>query len=137
MLWFGENVCPPAVIGLNYYVTSDRFLDDRLELYAWSGGGDTGDEPLVDVEAVRVRAEGIAGPGAMLRQAWARYGIPVAITEAHLGCEPEEQVRWLAEVWDAAEKARADGVDVRAVTVWALLGSYNWSPPLHAGYGGV
>ncbi len=127
VLWFGENVCPPAVIGLNYYVTSDRFLDDRLELYAWSGGGDTGDEPLVDVEAVRVRAEGIAGPGAMLRQAWARYGIPVAITEAHLGCEPKEQVRWLAEVWNAAGKARADGVDVRAVTVWALLGSYNWS----------
>ncbi len=126
VLWFVENACPPAVVGLNYYVTSDRFLDDRLKLYPRRAGGDTGDEPLVDIEAVRVRAEGIAGPGAMLRKAWDRYGIPVAVTEAHLGCEPEEQVRWLAEVWDAAEKARADGVEVRAVTVWALLGSYNW-----------
>jgi dTDP-4-dehydrorhamnose reductase len=127
ILWFTENPCPPSILGLNYYVTSDRFLDHRLELYPFSGGGDTGSEPLVDAEAVRARVEGISGAGAVLREAWDRYGLPLAITEAHLGCEPLEQTRWLAEVWREAQSARASGVDVRAVTAWALLGSFDWS----------
>lgn len=127
ILWFGEHACPPSVLGLNYYVTSDRFLDHRLHLYPGRAGGDTGSEPLVDVEAVRVRPEGIAGPGSILREAWDRYRLPVAITEAHLGCDPLEQMRWLAEVWKQTHAAHADGVDVRAVTIWALLGSFNWS----------
>ena len=126
ILWFIENPCPPSILGLNYYVTSDRFLDHRDELYPWGPGGDTGNEPLIDAEAVRVRGEGIVGAGAMLRQAWERYRIPLAITEAHLGCEPDEQTRWLAEVWQQAVAASDAGVDVRAVTVWALLGSFDW-----------
>ncbi|HKP14659.1 MAG TPA: SDR family oxidoreductase, partial [Gemmatimonadaceae bacterium] len=35
--------------------------------------------------------------------------------------------RWLAEVWDAAHDARAEGADVRAVTAWAVLGTRDWS----------
>ena len=126
ILWFSDDRCPPAIIGLNYYVTSDRLLDHRVELYPPRAGGDTGTEPLVDIEAVRVRAEGLAGVGSILRQAWQRYGIPVSITEAHLGCDALEQTRWLYEVWQEAQSARQAGVDVRAVTAWALLGSYNW-----------
>ena len=126
ILWFQANPCPPAVVGLNYYVTSDRYLDHRLELYPPRAGGDTGNEPLVDIEAVRVRLEGVAGVGTILRQAWDRYGLPVAITEAHLGCDPLEQTRWLYEAWSEALAARDAGIDVRAVTAWALLGSYNW-----------
>ena len=52
--------------------------------------------------------------------------MPVAITEAHLGSTREEQLRWLKEFWDCAVQLRARGVDVRAVTVWALLGSFDW-----------
>jgi dTDP-4-dehydrorhamnose reductase len=127
ILWFTERPCPPSIIGLNYYVTSDRFLDDRLSLYPdHLRGGDSGDEPLVDVEAVRVRPQGIAGAKQVLTDAWNRYRLPVAITEAHLGSVPEEQGRWLAEIWNQAEDARAEGVDVRAVTAWGLLGLYNW-----------
>lgn len=127
VFWFSENACPPSVLGLNYYVTSDRFLDHRLELYPGLAGGDTGTEPLVDTEAVRVRPEGITGVHALLCEAWERYRLPVAITEAHLGCfDTREQVRWLAEVWQSALSAQAEGVDVQAVTVWALLGSFDW-----------
>lgn len=127
LCWFAENPCPPSILGINYYVTSDRFLDDRLELHPDRGGGDTGSEPLVDVEAVRVLPAGIAGAGAVLRQAWERYRLPVALTEAHLGCrDPQEQTCWLAEVWREALAAQRAGVDVRAVTVWALLGSFDW-----------
>lgn len=125
--WFAENPCPPDVLGLNYYVTSDRFLDNRVDQYPDEyRGGDSGFEPLVDVEALRVRPEGITGVGSMLKEAWERYGIPVAITEAHLGDNSDNQIRWLAEVWQQACAARDAGVDVCAVTVWALLGSWNW-----------
>ena len=128
LLWFADNPCPPSILGINYYVTSDRFLDDRLHLYpAHLPGGDNGTEPLVDIEAVRVHPEGILGASAILEQAWNRYHLPLAITEAHLGCEPEEQRRWLYQIWTQAEQARARGVDVRAVTAWGLLGLYNWS----------
>ena len=127
VLWFRENVCPPDVLGLNYYVTSDRFLDHRMELYPDNfPGGDTGSEPLVDIEAVRVRSGDVMEVETMLLQAWRRYGLPVAITEAHLGGAQDDQVRWLAEVWRGARAARAAGADVRAVTVWALLGLWNW-----------
>ena len=127
ILWFRDNPCPPSVLGLNYYVTSDRFLDHRLHLYpANLPGGDTGDEPLVDFEAVRIRREGITGVRNMLTEAWQRYHLPLAITEAHLGCHPDEQIRWLAEVWQQTTAARAAGADVRAVTAWSLLGAFNW-----------
>ncbi|MGI4831025.1 MAG: hypothetical protein ACRYFU_22975 [Janthinobacterium lividum] len=63
---------------------------------------------------------------AVLKEAWERYRIPVAITEAHLGGGSEDQIRWPAEIWNAAQAARLSGVDVRAVTVWALFGSWNW-----------
>ncbi len=127
ILWFQENQCPPSVIGFNYYPTSDRFLDDRLALYPESyRGGDTRVEPLVDIEAVRVHPAGIAGVGAVLREAWERYGLPVAITEAHLGGGSEDQMRWLREMWTDAQAARASGVNVVAMTIWALLGSWNW-----------
>lgn len=127
LLWFTDHPCPPDILGLNYYVTSDRFLDHRLDLYPPQfAGGDTGAEPLVDIEAIRVRPEGIAGVERILTEAWDRYRIPLAITEAHLGCDSDEQLRWLFEVWQQAQAARASGADVRAVTVWALLGSFNW-----------
>ena len=127
ILWFAEHPCPPSVVGMNYYVTSDRFLDHRVELYPdYFRGGDSGDEPLVDIEAVRVSSHGIAGARTILTQAWDRYRLPVAITEAHLGCSPDQQVRWLAEICRQAHQAYFDGVDVRAVTAWGLLGLYNW-----------
>ena len=127
IFWFAEHPCPPSVLGLNYYVTSDRFLDHRTERYPdWLAGGDDGTEPLVDIEAVRLRRGGIAGSCEILREAWERYGLPVAITEAHLGGDPAEQVRWLRDVWKGAQAARRSGVDCRAVTVWAMLGSFDW-----------
>ncbi len=127
ILWFAENPCPPDVIGLNYYITSDRFLDHRIERYpAGRAGGDTGHEPLVDIEAIRVRQQGIEGAGAILTEAWQRYRLPVAITEVHLGGTPLEQIEWLLSIWHGALRARAGGADCVAVTAWALFGSYDW-----------
>ncbi len=124
--WFLDNACPPDIIGVNYYLTSERFLDEHYERYPVHVQGSNGKDAYADVEAVRVVGAGIAGPRALLSEAWERYGLPIAVTEAHLGCTREEQLRWLVEVWDAARALRADGVDVRAVTAWSLLGAYNW-----------
>ncbi|HEX2723430.1 MAG TPA: family 1 glycosylhydrolase [Gemmatimonadaceae bacterium] len=127
--------CPPDIIGLNYYVTSERFLDERTGLYDASRLGGNGRDRYIDAEAVRVVEEEISGHAAILGEAWARYGIPLALTEVHLGCSREHQMRWLKEAWDGAIAARRSGCDVRAVTAWALFGSFGWdslvtAPPL-------
>jgi dTDP-4-dehydrorhamnose reductase len=119
--------CPPDILGVNHYATSERFLDERLERYPPSTHGGNGRRRYADVEAVRVLNDGVAGPRALLVEAWERYGLPIAVTEAHLGCTREQQLRWLHEVWQAAHGARDDGADVRAVTAWAALGTHDWS----------
>lgn len=125
--WFLENPCPPDVLGINHYVTSERFLDERTEHYPACSHGGNGVHNYADVEAVRVCAEGTAGPRALMKETWERYGLPLAVTEVHLGCTREEQLRWLKEVWDGAVSLRHEGVDVRAVTAWSLLGAYDWN----------
>ncbi|WP_206367607.1 family 1 glycosylhydrolase [Sphingomonas piscis] len=117
----------PSLIGFDYYLTSERFLDHRVERYRDVQPGSNGKDTYVDVEAVRVdRLRPKLGAVHRLQAAWERYGIPIAITEVHHGCTREEQVRWLNEIWTAAEAARRNGVDVRAVTVWALFGMVDW-----------
>ncbi|HEX8499393.1 MAG TPA: sugar nucleotide-binding protein [Pyrinomonadaceae bacterium] len=124
--WFLENACPPSVVGVNYYVTGERFLDERLGRYPPHTHGGNGRDAYADVEAVRVCAGGIGGAREILLETWARYGLPLALTEAHMGCTRDEQMRWVAELWAAACAARAAGADVRAVTAWALFGSFDW-----------
>lgn len=123
---FVARPCVPDVVGLNHYVTSDRFLDDRLGHYPPSLHGGNGRHAYVDVEAVRVLGTGLPGHAALLGQVWERYRRPLALTEVHLGCAIEEQLRWLLEAWNGAEAARAAGADVRAVTAWAAFGACDW-----------
>ena len=126
LAFFEERATPPDVVGLNYYVTSDRHLDERTERYpAWSHGG-SGELAFADVETPRT-ALGPWGHRQVLAAASARYGLPVALTEVHLGGPREEQLRWLGEAWHAAVTLRDEGVDVRAVTVWSLLGAFDWN----------
>ncbi|MBA2565600.1 MAG: sugar nucleotide-binding protein [Gemmatimonadetes bacterium] len=124
---FLEEPCPPDVLGVNHYLTSERFLDERLHRYPRSTHGGNGRDVYADVEAVRVLAGGPAGLRSLLREAWRRYRIPLAVTEAHLGCTREEQMRWFADVWHHGLALRRDGVDLRAVTAWSLLGAFDWS----------
>jgi dTDP-4-dehydrorhamnose reductase len=124
--WFCENVCEPDVIGIDHYVTSDRFLDEDCARYPAHHQGGNSRERYADVEAVRV----LERPGTSLRHvivaAAQRYRKPVVLSEVHIGCTPDEQIRWLHEAWVTAEQLAATGVDVRAVTCWALFGSYGW-----------
>lgn len=124
---FVEQPCPPDVVGINCYVTSERFLDDRLSLYSPERRYDNGRHRYVDVESVRVLGPLIGGFEARLREARDRYALPVAITEVHMGCTRDEQLRWLYQAWRSAEKLRSEGVDVRAVTAWATFGTMDWN----------
>ena len=122
--WFLEHPCPPDLLGINYYITSERFLDERMEQYPAYSHGPT----YADMPAVRVNAAGVSGLGRLLREAWERYKLPLAVTEAQLNCTRDEQMRWFAEIWrDARALREREGVDVHAVTLWALLGAFNWT----------
>ena len=117
----------PDIVGINHYLTSERFLDERADLYPGETVGGNGIDRYVDVEAVRVpRLARHTGLAERLREAWARYRLPMAVTEVHHGCSREEQVRWLGEAWQAAEALRREGADVRAVTLWSLFGNVDW-----------
>jgi dTDP-4-dehydrorhamnose reductase len=125
--WFDEHRCPPDVVGINHYVTSDRFLDERLDRYPPQCWGGNGQVRYADVDAVRVLSAPSGGWRSLLQEAWERYHLPLALTEVHLGCTRDEQLRWLHEAWLAALCARDGGCDVRAVTAWALFGSFDWN----------
>jgi len=118
----------PDILGINHYLTSERFLDQRLRRYPPVLWGGNGRQRYADVEAVRVSGlEADVGPKARLLEAWQRYRRPLAVTEVHHGCTREEQVRWLMDVWQAACELREEGADLRAVTVWSLFGAVDWN----------
>lgn len=125
LYFFLDNPCPPDILGFNYYLTSERYIDETLELFPPHTHGGNQKHQYADVEAVRVSIEP-DGVSKLLQEAWKRFKLPLAITEAHLGCTREEQLRWLNSVWNSANDSAKEGIDIRAVTVWSLLGSYNW-----------
>ena len=127
LAWFAANPCPPDTIGANYYVTSDRLLDHRLERYPPETYGGNGRERYADIAAVRAAPPLASGFASLLERYWAQYERPVALTEVHMACTREEQLRWLAEAWNGTKEASLDGVPVRAMCVWSLLGAYDWN----------
>ncbi len=117
----------PDLVGINHYLTSERFLDHRVTRYPGVPVGGNGKDAYVDLEAVRIASlKKEVGPAKRLREAWERYGIPLVITEVHHGCSREEQVRWFNDVWEAAQQERARGTDIRAVTLWSMFGAVDW-----------
>jgi dTDP-4-dehydrorhamnose reductase len=127
-----DDPCPPDVIGINHYLSSERLLDHRIELHGARGiadraVGDSAGTPLVDVDAVRAMPDEVIGFAGLVEQAWDRYRLPIAVTECHNGSTRDEQARWFIEAWDKVAVLRTRGVDVRAMTAWSLLGSYDWN----------
>ncbi len=135
LYFFQINKCPPDVIGLNYYITSQRFIDERIEHYPRHTHGRNLKHEYADVEAVRVNFDCMCNAKDLFTQAWERFKLPIAITEVHLHCNRDDQMRWFAEIWKEAKSLKEEGVDVRAVTAWALLGSFGWSKILTQGKG--
>lgn len=123
--FFLNNNCKPAVAGFNYYVTSERYLDEHLHNWPveYHGGNDM--QKYADVPAVRViKPKGLYN---LLKEAWNRYQLPFALTEVHINCTREEQLRWFKEAYDIACTIRREGLPFLAVTAWSLLGAFDWS----------
>ena len=133
--WFEDNPCPPDVVGINHYLSSERFLDHRLDRYPEHLHGSNGEDAYVDELAARILGRGPDGPARLLREAWERYHLPIAVTEVHNGSTREEQLRWVREVWEAGLDARGHGADVRALTLWSLLGAVGWDKLVAVGKG--
>lgn len=123
--FFLENVTTPAVCGFNYYVSSERYLDQNLRDYPQCHHGGNGTHTYADVEAVRVSNAQI-DLYSLLKDAWMRYQLPLALTEIHIACTREEQMRWFYEAFQTGNKLTSEGVNFRAITAWSLLGSYDW-----------
>lgn len=123
-----EEPCAPDVVGINHYLTSDRYLDDDIAGYPPEHVGGNGRDRYADVAAARVPIPcRKLGVGPRLAEAWERYRIPVAVTEVHNGSTREEQLRWLLQAWNDVRRLQARGVEVRAFTIWALAGAVDWT----------
>jgi dTDP-4-dehydrorhamnose reductase len=126
-----EAPCPPDILGVNYYLSSERFLDQRRKRYPRHTWGGNGRHDYADVEALRIaRTDLQHGLAARLREVWRRYRLPIAVTEVHNGCTREEQLRWLMDAHREAKESRAAGADIRALTVWSLFGAMDWNSML-------
>ncbi|TDR85310.1 family 1 glycosylhydrolase [Enterovirga rhinocerotis] len=122
------TVRSPDMIGINHYLTSERYLDGDVGRYPPAFHGGNGRELYADVEAVRIgHLDSEVGPLARIREVAARYGGPLALTEVHHGCSRDEQLRWLHMAWSAGLAAREEGFDFRAVTLWSMFGAYDWN----------
>lgn len=131
--FFSANICTPHICGFNYYVTSERFLDEHKYRYPKRYHGGNGLVTYADVEAVRVGVAEPLGFYGLLNESWERYKLPLALSEVHIGCTREEQLRWFSEAYTTALRLKSEGVDMRAITAWSLLGSFDWNSLLRKG----
>lgn len=125
--FFIDHPCPPDLIGVNHYVTSERFLDERVHRYPPHTHGGNTIHRYADVEAVRIRHKQPSGFRVLVRELWDRYQIPIAVTEAHLHCSRDEQMRWFLHLYNQSFELIKEGVSIKAVTAWSVLGAYGWN----------
>jgi len=133
--FFIDNPCPPDIVGVDYYATSERFLDEALERYPPEKGGSNHYERYADVEAFRVRHGNPCGIEVLLNECWDRYHLPIAVTEVHINCDFDNQIRWFSEIKETCATLVEQGVDIRAITAWSLLGSFGWNSLLTKAHG--
>lgn len=142
-----RDPAPIDVLGVDRYVTSDRFLDHRVDLYPDRTADPNGPLPYVDIESVRVADADWDPFHVAIVEAWSRYRLPIVLTEVQLDGEDAQAAAWWDEAVLAVDRACADGADVRAITTWSMFGSWDWdtllradgvtwSPPLVPGPGG-
>ena len=124
--FFIVHAMPPDILGFNYYVTSERYLDEHVAQYPVHTHGGNGRQAYADVEAVRTADTTMDGLTNLLRDAWNRFHLPLAVTEAHLFCGREDQLRWIKSNWDAVAKLENEGIAMEAFTIWSIFGAYGW-----------
>lgn len=125
--FFVDNQCPPDILGLDYYATSERYLDENLDRYPVHTHGHNHRHKYADVEAVRVRLNEPSGFKLLVNEVWTRYKIPLVLTEVHINCDYDNQIRWFGQIRNMCIELLESGIDIQAITVWAMLGSFGWN----------
>ncbi|HEX8462773.1 MAG TPA: dTDP-4-dehydrorhamnose reductase [Segetibacter sp.] len=125
--YFTENYCIPEVCGFNYYLTSERYLDEDMSKYPEEFHGGNEKHQYADIHTVLVPLKEESGPAVLLREAYDHLQLPLAITECHLHSTREEQMRWFNEMWETVNDLKEEGVDIRALTAWAIFGLHGWN----------
>jgi dTDP-4-dehydrorhamnose reductase len=132
LIFLQQNPCPPDVMGFNHYLTSERYLDEDMKKYRLDTHGGNYKHKYADIEAVRIELKEPSGIKVLLKEAAERYKLPIAITEAHLHCSREDQLRWFRYVYNACDELSQEGFQVVAVTAWSMLGAFGWNKLLTA-----
>jgi dTDP-4-dehydrorhamnose reductase len=104
----------PDLIAFNHYPHSERYLFTAA------------DGTIGDVPAVYVAGQPAPRVAPLLRVAAERLRLPLALGEVHVHASGPERVRWLAQHADDVRALRADGLDLRAIGVWAAFGMTDW-----------
>ncbi|MDB5192857.1 MAG: dTDP-4-dehydrorhamnose reductase [Segetibacter sp.] len=125
--YFLNNYCIPEVCGFNYYLTSERYLDEDMSKYPLEFHGGNDKHNYADIHTVLVPLKEESGPAVLLREAYEHLQLPLAITECHLHSTREEQMRWFNEMWETVNDLKEEGVDIRALTAWAIFGLHGWN----------
>ena len=124
--WIADHACPPDILGLNHYPRSNRWLDHRLHRFHPAFHGSNGRIRYADVAACDTHLATRPSLLSLLEETWARYKTPIAVTEVHVYEHAEGQAAWWRSAVEAAEIAAHRGIPLAAVTVWSMLGSFDW-----------
>ncbi|MEJ7658957.1 MAG: hypothetical protein WKG07_04700 [Hymenobacter sp.] len=116
------------MLGINHYATSERVPRRAPGPVPRPAGPQR--RPPPGLRGPARAARGRRGPGGPRSAAAPRPGTATA------GRWPSPRRTWAAPArsrcagctscWQAADRLRASGVDLRALTVWSLLGAFDW-----------
>jgi len=109
---------PPDLMGWDYYPNSERWLG--------RDGTHETNLPLVDVAPSRLNMR------RLLRNAYARLGLPIALAKVHVIGNERERARWMLQRLDDALTCAAAGVPIVAFGAWAAFGLLDWTSLLCA-----
>ena len=106
--WFSRHGEMPDVIGLDYYVHSEWELDKT----AWG-----------------IRQRHAGAPGGLYGIAadyYARYGLPMMVTETSIEGKPINREVWLDRIVADVRRLREEGVPLNGVIWWPLFDHLDW-----------
>ncbi len=112
LAWFRSNPQRPDVLGLDYYPHSDW----ELETY----GGNVRQR----------RADNPTGLHGVASAYWARYSVPMMLTETSVEGQPINREIWLESNIEEIRRLREDGVPMLGMFWWPMIDQVDWDGAL-------
>lgn len=124
--WFEENSYQPAILGINHTLSSDRFLDEDINSYPVWTQRQHESKKYVDVAAVDSGKIDSPVMDRIFKESWNRYQIPLVIQGSQILAEREAQMRWLNNLWQIAQDLQKQNIQIEAIVVSNLIGTFSW-----------